>query len=262
MTQLEQQFWAHLTIPDCHPVLLDTVDSTNTVAKRMAEEGAPDGTVVIARHQTAGRGRLGRSFFSPADSGLYMSVLLRPSLSPEDVSLLTPCAAVAVSEAIEGLSGKKTAIKWVNDIFIDGKKVSGILTESAFTPDGTALSWVIVGIGVNITPPAQKFPAELTSIASSVLEHTDTDLRGTLAASILNRFMAYCPHLQDRFFYETYREKLLQLHRPVQILRGNETTSGFCIDLDRDFRLLVHTMDGTITAVSSGEVSVRPEVEA
>ncbi len=252
---------AHLRHPLPNIVLYNTTDSTNLQCKHLAEQDAPEGTLVIAGAQSAGRGRLGRSFYSPADTGLYMSLLLRPTLPPTEALSITTCAAVCVCEAIEALVGQhiQTGIKWVNDVFVGERKVCGILTEAAFSPDGSALRYAILGIGVNLCAPTDGFPTDIADIAAAVFGHTDTDLRPQLAASIVDRFFDYYPHLSSKPFYEAYRERLILRGKPVQILWGSGIGHGTCLDVDRDFRLLVQNEDGTVQALSSGEVSVRPD---
>lgn len=256
---------AHLRHPLSDIVLFETTDSTNIQCKALAEQDAPEGTLVIAGSQRAGRGRLGRSFYSPEDTGLYMSLLLRPTLPPTEALSITTCAAVCVCEAIEALvcqhTGKtvQAEIKWVNDVFLGERKVCGILTEAAFSPDGSALRYAILGIGVNLAVPAGDFPPALANIAATVFDRTDTDLRPQLAASIVDRFLDYYPHLSAKPFYDAYRDRLLLRGKPVQILWGSGTGHGTCLDVDRDFRLLVQNEDGTVQALSSGEVSVRQD---
>jgi len=250
---------AHLRHSLPEPVLYDITDSTNTRCKALAETGAPEGTLVIAGAQTAGRGRMGRTFFSPEHTGLYMSLLLRPVIPPEEALSITTCAAVCVSEAIETLSGRSAGIKWVNDVYLDGKKVCGILTEAAFHPTGDALRYAVLGIGVNIAAPDGDFPPELVSIAASVFGDSITeDLRPRLAAEIVNRFFDQYPRLTEKSFYDGYRDRLFLRNCPVQVLWGGRTGSGICLDVDRDFRLLVQMDDGTLQHISSGEVSVKP----
>ena len=142
--------------PYCtHPGLTvqfrEEVTSTNTLLRQQAEEGAPEGTVLVAARQTAGRGRRDRSFFSPADTGLYLSILLRPKLAPQEALYLTTCAAAAVALALEEFD-LRPQIKWVNDLFLEGKKVCGILTEGAIDPETMGLRYAILGIGVNLFP--------------------------------------------------------------------------------------------------------------
>ena len=238
--------------------LYDTTDSTNLRCKAMGERGAPEGTLVIAEHQSAGRGRMGRTFFSPACTGLYMSLLLRPAIPPEKALYITTCAAVCVSEAIEALSGRSAGIKWVNDVYLDGRKVCGILTEAAFDSAGTELRYAVLGIGVNVTAPEKNFPPELEKIAASVVGSTTEDLRPQLAAEIVNRFFDRYGHLADASFYDGYRDRLFLRNKPVQILWGNGSGEGICLDVDRDFRLIIRREDGALQTISSGEVSVKP----
>ena len=254
----KDQITDFLTCPLPEIELHESIDSTNLRCKILAEADAPEGTLVLAGHQTAGRGRLGRTFFSPADTGLYMSLLLRPSIPPEEALSITACAAVCVSEAIEAISGRRTGIKWVNDIYLDGRKVCGILTEAAFTPSGDTLRYAVLGIGVNVAPPEGDFPSELTGIAASVFGEPGEDMRPRLAAEITNRFFRYYPRLMEKEYWQGYRDRLFLRGQPVQILWGSGKGCGICMDVDRDFRLLVQREDGTLQAVSTGEVSVRP----
>ena len=165
--------------------VLQRVTSTNTVLRQMAEEGAEDGSVLLADSQTAGRGRMDRRFYSPPGTGLYLSLLLRPRIPAADAVRITACAAVAAAEAIEEVSGRRTAVKWVNDILLDGRKVCGILTEGSVDPLTGLLRYAVVGIGVNITPPPDGFPPELRTVAGAVCERNEPGLRCRLAALLL-----------------------------------------------------------------------------
>ena len=149
---------AHLHTDGLALTALQSTDSTNTRIRVLAEDGAPEGTVVVAAAQTAGRGRSGKSFLSPAGTGLYMSILLRPALTMGDSLLITTAAAVAVSRAIERVAGCEAKIKWVNDVYVDEKKVCGILTEGALDLENGGLRYAILGIGINICPPDGGFP--------------------------------------------------------------------------------------------------------
>ena len=138
--------------------IYDLIDSTNIRMKEFAENGEPEWSVVISGSQTMGKGRLGRTFFSPSDTGIYMTILLRPFISPEDTTKITTAMAVAVAETIEDISGEKTDIKWVNDIYISDKKVCGILTESSFDAKTNSLKYSFVGVGINVYNPSDNFP--------------------------------------------------------------------------------------------------------
>ena len=165
------------------PTVRKSLDSTNAEALRRAVDGAPEGTVIVAEEQTAGRGRRGRSFFSPAGTGIYLSILVRPALAAERAHLLTCSAAVAVAEAIEACAGVDASIKWVNDVYCRGKKVAGILTEGSFDLEGGVLQHAVVGIGVNVRPPHAGFPAEIAERAGAVLPASDATLLADNAAS-------------------------------------------------------------------------------
>ncbi len=142
--------------------MFDTVTSTNLVLRDLASQGAPEGTVVIAARQTGGRGRKGRAFFSPEYTGVYVSLLLKPKIAPDDATLITTTAAVAVCEAVESLSDRKAEIKWVNDVFVDGKKICGILTEGSFDMESGQFEYAILGTGITFTRPAAAFRRSLS----------------------------------------------------------------------------------------------------
>lgn len=231
----------------------DTVTSTNTLLKEQAEAGAPEGTVMIAKHQTAGRGRLGRSFYSPKDTGLYMSILLRPNLKMEEALLLTTATAVAVSEALEMVTGEQTAIKWVNDIFCHGKKVCGILTEAVPDLETGKLQYAVIGIGVNLMPPKEGFPEELQSIATSVCD-SETQEVATLAKEILNQLSIYLEQLPEKMFLHAYRQKCFLIGKEVIVLPDNQQAR--VLGIDDAVGLIVQLDDGTQKILRTGEVSV------
>lgn len=235
------------------------VTSTNDVLKDLAAEGAAEGLALLAEEQTQGRGRMGRSFYSPPGTGLYMSVLLRPAVSAGAAAEITACAAVAAAEAIEELSGRGAGIKWVNDVLLDGKKVCGILTEAATDPESGAPRWVVVGIGVNIAPPAGDFPEELRSVAGAVFEKDPgPDCRCRLAAGILDRLTAYSQRPGDARVYRAYKARSLALGRNVALLvPGREPISAEALDIGADYSLLVRLEDGSLQEVRSGEISLR-----
>lgn len=231
----------------------DCLDSTNTRLKARAVEGAPDGLVLIADRQTAGRGRMSRTFFSPPDGGLYMSMLLRPRLAAADALLLTTAAAVAAVEAIADLTGLQVGIKWVNDLYLDGRKVCGILTESSLSSDGS-LAWAVVGIGINVRAPRDGFPPELADIAGALLPADAPDLRSRLAAAILTRCADHFAALPEPTHLDEYRRRSILLGRHVTLSHTGEQV--MVEGIDDACRLLVRGVDGRCRAVSSGECSV------
>lgn len=238
--------------------VLSVAGSTNALLKERAVAGAKEGYVILANSQTAGRGRLGRGFYSPADTGIYMSLLLRPrGYSPDQAVRITTMAAVAACEAIEEVSGKTAKIKWVNDIFMDNKKVSGILTEAAFSLEDNGLDYIVVGIGINAYPPKEGFPAEVEQIAGTVFEARQNDGKNHLAAAFLNHFMS-CYMAGDHTDYtEKYRARSLVIGKEIRVLSPTGQKEAIALDVDEECRLVVRYGDGSRETLSSGEISVR-----
>lgn len=240
--------------------ILDSTDSTNADAKKLAEQGSPEWTVVIADSQTAGKGRMNRKFCSPKGTGIYMSVVLRPKFTAEDSLTITTSAAVAVSKAIETLTEKETGIKWVNDIYIADKKVCGILTEAAMNAENKGLKYAILGIGINVFAPKEGFPEELRDIAGAVFENKTADeyFREHLIAEILNEFEALYGTLPHRGYMNYYRKHSVLTGKEVEILKCGEICGdGTVEDIDDNFGLKIKHKDGTSEILSSGEVSVK-----
>lgn len=237
-----------------------TIPSTNTLLKERAAHGAPEGTVIVAEEQTSGRGRQGRSFYAPANSGIYFSLLLRPGVSASDATLITTAAAVAAANAIEAVTGVNAQIKWVNDVFCHGKKVCGILTEGAFDMETGGMEYVVLGIGLNITLPETGFPETLTDVAASVRRDaiSDPSDRSRLTAEILKRFWDYYLKLSDKSYLEDYKKRSLLIGRDVIVTLGTRTRSAHVLDIDNNCRLVVRYNDGTLAALSSGEARIKP----
>ena len=238
--------------------VLPEVTSTNTAAKQAAESGAPHFSVFIADRQTAGRGRLGRSFFSPGATGLYMSVILRPQ-SGADTAMITSAAAVCMAEAIERVFGVSPEIKWVNDLLICGKKVCGILTEASFSADSSYVNHVVLGMGINVYPPDGGFPQELRDIAGALTDVRTDGLRCRLAAAILDRFGAlYDSMLSGGSDYiDGYRSRSIALGRDVTVLTARDSYQAHVVGIDDRCHLLVRLPDGSEQTLSSGEISIR-----
>ncbi len=226
------------------------VDSTNTRIKRLAAQGAPDKTVVIAAAQSAGRGRKGRSFASP-EGGLYLSMLLRPGCPAEESLSITPSAAVAVCRAVEQVSGLCCGIKWPNDVVLGGKKLCGILTESASDENGL---YLVVGIGVNVNTAA--FPPELDHVAISLYRYSGkkTELE-TMARQLVSELdrMVDCWKENKGACLEEYRALCVNCGREV-LAAGRRAKALSIFD---DFSLLVEYPEGTRENIRFGEVSVR-----
>lgn len=238
--------------------VVDRLPGTNAALRSRADAGAREGLVLIAQAQSAGRGRGGHSFYSPP-GGLYMSILLRPEIGARQAVGLTAMAAVAAARAAERLCGVPITIKWVNDLWKNGKKVCGILTEGALDLETGGLQYAIVGIGVNCFPPAGGFPEDLPEAGSVFTERPQgIEGRSQLAGAILNHFFEFYPNLAQRPFFEDYRKRSLVLGKEITVLEGTQTRTALALDLDQDFSLRVREADGTERTLSSGEVRVRP----
>lgn len=232
-----------------------TIDSTNNFAKSLAQLGAEHGTVVVSEVQTQGRGRMGRSFYSPMGMGIYMSVILRPQLSVEHSLLITSCAAVATAEAIERVAGIDCKIKWVNDIYAGRKKLCGILTEASVNVERGGLEYAIVGIGVNVQNVT--FPKNIADIATSVkLESNKHISRGELVAEILNCLEERLETIRDKSFLEEYRKRSNVIGRRIEVTHNENVAEMDCIGIDEIGRLIVRTDDGEEKAIMSGTVRI------
>ena len=237
----------------------DTIDSTNTQAKELAQEGAPAGTVLIAGNQTGGRGRLGRSFSSPAGMGVYLSVILRPNVKADQLMHLTCATAVAACKAVERASGILPGVKWINDLVCGKEKLGGILTEMSVNSDGF-VDWAVVGIGINCCQKKADFPPELQDIATSLLLQTGKGCSPTLLAARLTESLYEMDKLllkEKQQLMDAYRRNCVTLGQKILVVRGEESAYGEALDLDEDGGLLVRLADGTEKIVNSGEVSVR-----
>ena len=238
-------------------VVLQSVDSTNNYAKNLAAAGAPEGTCVIAERQTAGRGRRGRSFVSE-EGGLYFSCILRPRAAPQQLLHLTALTAVAVSDAIEAVTGMQPQIKWPNDPVLSGKKVCGILTELSVVAESNEAEYVVAGIGINCNQLG--FPPELSGIATSLRAETGKPVdRSALAAALARSLerMERALFEEKAAWIARFRERCVTVGKDVVILRGDTSTPAYAAGVGPDAELLVVYPDGTSGAVSSGEVSVR-----
>ena len=241
----------------------DVIDSTNLEARRLIlDESANAPAVIIARQQTAGRGRLGRGFYSPRD-GLYLSIVIKPDFDISRSSMVTIAAAAATSEAIDALCNCSTEIKWVNDIYLNEKKVCGILTEATTDFETGQIDSLIIGIGVNTSE--KSFPLELDGIAGSISkEGLDGYEKSLLAASITEKVLRYTKDLSG--FMDSYRSRSMVIGREITVYTGayrKDPTqelggrSAFAVEIDDFGRLVVEYEDGTRQALTSGEVSIR-----
>lgn len=233
------------------------VTGTNALLKELAASGEAEGRVIIASSQTEGRGRYGRSFFSPEGTGLYLSVLLRPKLEARKAQYITCLAAVCGARAVEKVSGEKVGIKWVNDLICRERKISGILTEAALDLESGGLDWVVMGIGFNLADPEDGW-GELEGIAGSVFgESAPEGKRAELAAEFLNEFWREYTDYDESRFLEEYRARQTATGKTVEVIaRGEEPKPARAVGVDGEFRLVVEYPDGSREALFSGEVRI------
>lgn len=232
--------------------------STNTVVREKAVAGQKEGYVLLANEQTSGRGRRGRSFYSPSGTGIYLSWLLRPGkYTAEQATAITTMAAVAVCEAIEAVSEVEAQIKWVNDIFVDGKKVCGILTEASLDMESGFLDYAVLGVGMNIYEPKNGFGADLTNIAGKIFSQSQGDMKNRLVAEFMNHFMMYYTNFEYADYANQYRSRSLAIGKWVNVIAGEQSQSAFVLGIDDDCRLLVKYENGEEETLSSGEISIR-----
>lgn len=230
----------------------DTLPSTNAFLKSRAKS-EKEGLVVVADSQTEGHGRFDRKFYSPANTGIYMSILLKPETTGFNATRITCAAAVAVAKAIETLSGKETQIKWVNDVLIDGKKVCGILTEGSINPKSGSLEYTVLGIGVNLFLPENGFEKEIENIAGYVFEEFDPTLKDKFIKEVLKNIFT---HYNNDILNE-YRNRSAVIGKDILVIKNNETKNAKALLIDDNFRLNVRYNDKTEEFLDSGEISIK-----
>ncbi|QEK11107.1 biotin--[acetyl-CoA-carboxylase] ligase [Crassaminicella thermophila] len=243
-----------------HIYHFDSVDSTNTIAKKMAAEGAFDGTVIIAEEQIGGRGRLGRSWISPKGTGIWMSIVLRPNIEPTEAAKITQITAAAVANAIRKATGCEVGIKWPNDIIIHNKKVCGILTEMG--AELNSVNYIIVGIGINVNVDIKEFPEEVKKIATSIRACVGKEIsRKDIVKEILLEFQKlYLDFIENKNIKKSIdicKKYSVTLGKQVKIKNRDKEIIAEAIDLTEDGQLLIKNESGEMQTVISGEVSVR-----
>lgn len=235
----------------------EQINSTNKRAKELASLDAKHGTLIVANEQTAGSGRYGRVFESPKDSGIYMSMILKPEeMLLKDPTLITAYAAVIVSDVIEGMMGKKVGIKWVNDLFLDGKKVCGILTEAVTNFESGQIEWIVLGIGINLTTSSDEFSEEVRKRAGSLIGKEVIISRNELVARIFKEFILPNQQMTIEEIMSLYKEKSIILNKRVIIQQGKEEVSCIVKDIDSKGQLVIQTESGEIKTFNSGEIRV------
>ena len=238
-------------------IVLDEIDSTNNYAKELTAKDKSNGTIIVADRQTAGKGRMGRSFVSPSGKGLYMSVILRPEFSLHIAPLITSAVAVAVAEAIESLCDTDIRIKWVNDLYLNGKKICGILTEGSMDMEMRAMDIAVIGIGINVRSVEGCFDEELSKRASSIEDETGIVIdRNALCAAVINYIDIYLNRIENRSYLREYRRRELLTGNEITANVGNETITGKAVGIDRNANLMVELENGIVRSLSSGEANL------
>jgi BirA family biotin operon repressor/biotin-[acetyl-CoA-carboxylase] ligase len=224
--------------------------------KKLGSQSEKENQLIIALSQTGGRGRMGRSFYSPNGTGIYFSLLLHPEFSAEKSLFLTVMAAVSVAETVMKYNKNDVKIKWVNDIYIDGKKVCGILTEGAINSD-KRLDYAVVGIGINVIVPEICFPEDIKDIATAIFPgNTEEYIKEKIVAEVVNRFFKMYNGI-DTDFVKRYKEYSYLTGKEINIIQGETTRPATVIGITDDCHLLVKNESGELEEISSGDVSVR-----
>ncbi len=237
---------------------LSEVDSTNNYAKEIAKKiGVKQGYTVISETQLAGKGRMGRTFESPPNTGIYMTVILRPNFNIEFAQLLTSCVATAVATAVDKLYGTDTKIKWVNDLFLNGKKYCGILTEASISFESGQLEFAVIGIGINAKSIKDSLSSEISGIATSIEDECNTIItRNVLIAEILNNLEKYIENIENKSFMNEYRKRSFIIGENVIVTNNGETKQALAVNIDDNAGLVVRFNDGTTEVLSSGEARI------
>nr|WP_308650942.1 biotin--[acetyl-CoA-carboxylase] ligase [uncultured Agathobacter sp.] len=258
MTEAEIKSLMHTEWVAKEVLYFDTIDSTNTKAQELAEKGYPSGTLVVADKQESGKGRRGRSWVSPSGTGIFMTLMIKPDINPNNASMLTLVAALAVAKAITSVTGEEAMIKWPNDIVVNGKKVCGILTEMNAQFD--YINHIVVGIGINVHN--ESFPEEISQMASSLM--IEAGGKRFHRAQIIAETMSYFEQYYDTFLktqdlsalVREYDKLLVNRNKSVRVLDPKEPFDGKAMGITPKGELIVDTWESR-KLVSSGEVSVR-----
>lgn len=258
MTEAEIKSLMHTEWVAKEVLYFDTIDSTNTKAQELAEKGYQSGTLVVADKQESGKGRRGRSWVSPSGTGIFMTLMIKPDINPNNASMLTLVAALAVAKAITSVTGEEALIKWPNDIVVNGKKVCGILTEMNAQFD--YINHIVVGIGINVHN--ESFPEEISQMASSLM--IEAGGKRFHRAQIIAETMSYFEQYYDTFLktqdlsalVREYDELLVNRNKSVRVLDPKEPFDGKAMGITSKGELIVDTWESR-KLVSSGEVSVR-----
>lgn len=239
--------------------ILKTVDSTNNYLKLKAQDKADEGLVAIAEQQTDGKGRKGKSFFSPAGSSIYMSVLLKPKIKISNINLITIIAAISVVEAIYNITKIQTSIKWVNDVMYNNKKLCGILTEASIEGESGDINYIVLGIGINVKKI--NFPDDIKNVATSLgnitsIDYNRNELIGQLLNQLENNYNKLFSNNQCELI-NSYRNYLSMLGNEINVILSDSTYRAKALDIDENAHLIIQLPSGEITKINCGEISIK-----
>ena len=230
----------------------NSVSSTNTLMKERGKKGAGEFSVLIAQRQTKGRGRMGRSFYSPDGSGIYMSILLKPDINTNSL-LITTHTAVCCARVFERMTGKSVGIKWVNDIYMNERKVCGILAESYVGEE----SFTVLGIGINVVKPKDGFPDDIKNRAGAVFESSSPYLREKLICELLREFIKMYKEKNNKEYLKEYKERSIITGKEILLLKSETEEKATALYINDDYSLTVEKENGEICTVNSGDVSIK-----
>lgn len=236
--------------------IFDSLPSTSDLAKQRTSEGADEGVLILANNQTAGRGRTGKTFFSPDGSGIYFSLVLRPEFSPTEAYKITLAAAVALCETLETM-GTTPLIKWVNDIFLGGRKVAGILTEAKLTENAEKIEYAVLGVGLNLYPPKIGFPEEIKSSAGFIWDSPLNDRKNRLVSLFIDNFFRIYKN-SFTSLVENYKKRCFILGKEILILKKDNKIPASALDITECGGLRVRLQNGKEIVLDSGEISIKP----
>lgn len=239
--------------------ILKTVDSTNNYLKLKAQNKANEGLVAIAEQQTEGKGRKGKSFFSPVGTSIYISVLLKPKIKISNINLITIIAAISVVEAIYNTTKIQTSIKWVNDVMYNNKKLCGILTEASIEGESGDINYIVLGIGINVKKI--DFPDNIKNIATSLgnitsIDYNRNELIGQLLTQLENNYNKLFSNNQDQLI-SSYRNYLSMLGNEINVILSDSTYKAKALDIDENAHLIIQLPSGEITKINCGEISIK-----
>lgn len=232
----------------------DCVTSTNGLMREKTEE--EEGYTIVSKEQTRGAGRVNRSFFSPKNTGIYFSLLLKPDLEASETIHITTTAAVAVCKAIEQTTARTPRIKWVNDIYVGGKKICGILTQGSFSMENNKTEYIILGIGINLYEPEGGFPKEITDTAGFLFSHQEGNMKNKLVAAVLDHFWDLYRNTKQKEISELYKQYSLVVGRRVMVHSANGSVPARVLDINEKCNLIVQLDNGKTDILSSGEITI------